>query len=203
MIFLQQIKEQFENAQISSNQINPLRIQLRSFITSELKPYYSTMFMQKFKKIKFFKPYAIDNPYSVPKSEKEDYFNRGVEKMCNLIDEIISNIDEYKKPSPQLISGDVVFGDKAGRDINKAGADIVFGNKTNVDENLNKLKNELNRNVENSDLKNELIEIVDQINSNRNNKEKSKELVNKLWDRGSQFMTIIGPFAPYLFGLLQ
>lgn len=204
MVFLEQIKYDFQNADMNFNEIKSLKAQLKSFIQSELKPHYSTKFMRQFSNINFFL-WAPDITRPEPHQEqKEICYNDAMEKMMNLIDELLLNINEYKKSeynsiSGDYISGDKVSGDKAGRDINKAFGDITFGDKNTFSSELDNLKNKLNEGVEDKELKEELIHIVDDIHKNQDNKEKRSQLINKLWERGSQFMTILGPFAPILF----
>ncbi|MEG1146946.1 MAG: hypothetical protein RSE21_05905, partial [Bacilli bacterium] len=157
--------------------------------------------MRQFSNINFFL-WAPDITRPEPHQEqKEICYNDAMEKMMNLIDELLLNINEYKKSeynsiSGDYISGDKVSGDKAGRDINKAFGDITFGDKNTFSSELDNLKNKLNEGVEDKELKEELIHIVDDIHKNQDNKEKRSQLINKLWERGSQFMTILGPFAP-------
>lgn len=199
MIFLKQLKYEFQDADRDFKKVTMLKEQLKEFITSELKSHYSKKFMQEFSKINFFL-WAPNSNNPDPKELQElNYYNDALNQTLNLIDKLLLNIEEYKKPD--YIYQEYIYGDKAGRDINKAGQDITFGNKTTFSPELNTLKEQLSEGVDNIELKNELISIVDDINKHQNNKEKRTQLVNKLWERGSQFMTILGPFAPYLFGL--
>ncbi|WP_270505590.1 hypothetical protein [Paraclostridium sordellii] len=204
MDFLEEIKESFRN--LSENdfrKVQDLKKQLKSFIESQLKEHYSKKFIIKLNNIKFSQQYYFIND-SNNLDQNKDLFDNGIIDVCNLIDEILSNLEEYKKSDyihQEIVFGDKVYGDKSGRDIYKADGDITFGNKTTLSPELNSLKKRINEEVDEKELKEDLIRIIEDINKNQNNKEKKIQLANKLWERGAQFMTILGPFAPYLFGL--
>lgn len=206
MGFLEQIKYDFQNANMDFHEIRSLEVQFKEFIKSELKPHYSTKFLQKLNNIEFFLWNADFNKPDLPEVQKINCYNNAMNQMMELINKLNLNMDEYKKSEYSTIAGDYVVGDKvsgdkAGRDINKADGDITFGNKTTFSAELNKLKNQLNEQIDDKELREELIGIVEDINKNQDDKEKSSQLVNKLWERGAQFMTILGPFAPLLFNL--
>lgn len=72
--------------------------------------------------------------------------------MCNLIDKILLNIEEYKKSN--YIHKEYILWDKVYR--YKAIGDITFGNKTTISTELDNLKKKLNEEVDNKELKEEL-----------------------------------------------
>jgi len=210
MKFLEELKNEFTQTKHNSSEIKALKSRLETFLDTEIKSYYAESLKDKLKKIHFFVavvPFMWgDNSCTkqVSEEEKEKQYREAVDKMFDLINDIMDNYDEYKKLPTHAVSGDYVMGDKvsgdkAGRDLYKSGGDMVFGNQNILNKKLDELKDKINQEPIDGNLKSELLGIVEEIKDNQSNKDKKKELANKLWERGAQIMTILGPFAPLIF----